>query len=144
MPRFAILVKASPTTEGKGKPSPDTPAAIGKFNAEMHAAGVLLGGEGLRPTSDGYRVRFSATDDDVSVVSGPFDLEQQSTISGWWLVKVKDADEALSWAKRIPFRGNQNAEVEIRRVSEVDDFPMTEEQKQREKALRAEVEGKKD
>lgn len=143
MPRYAILIKASLMTEGKGKPSSDTLAAVGKFNEEMHAAGVLLGGEGLRPTSGGYRVRFSATDDEVTVLSGPFDLKEQSTISGWWVAKVKDGEEALGWAKRIPFRGNQNAEVEIRRLSEMKDFDMTEEQKQREGALRAEIEGKR-
>jgi hypothetical protein len=63
MPRYAILIKATLTTEGKGTAAPDTLEAIGKFNEEMVAAGILLGGEGLRPTSEGYRVRFSAGDD---------------------------------------------------------------------------------
>ncbi|KFA67194.1 hypothetical protein S40285_09673 [Stachybotrys chlorohalonatus IBT 40285] len=142
MTRYVILVKASLTTEGKGKASPDILTAVGKFNDEMNAAGVLAGGEGLRPTSEGYRVRFSATHDEVEVLNGPFDLKEQSTISGWWLVKVKDGEEALSWAKKIPFRGTQNAEVEIRRLSEVDDFDMSDEQKQREESLRKEIEGK--
>ncbi|KAH6679940.1 hypothetical protein F5X68DRAFT_212389 [Plectosphaerella plurivora] len=142
MPRYAILIKATVTTEGKGTPAADTLTAIGKFNEEMVAAGILLGGEGLRPISEGYRVRFSAGDDAPSVINGPFDLKDQSTISGWWVIKVKDGEEALSWAKRIPFRGSQNAEVEVRRVSEMEDFDMTEEQKERETTLRAEVEGR--
>ena len=140
MPRYAILVIASPTTEGKGTPSPGTLAAIGKFNEEMNAAGVLLAGEGLRPTAHGYRVRFTAGADDVAVSAGSFDLAEQSTVSGWWVIRVKDAEEALGWAKRIPFKGN--AEVEVRLVSEVDDFNMTEEEKEREEKLRAAVEGK--
>jgi hypothetical protein len=137
-----LLIKASPTTEGKGKASTDTLTAIGKFNEEMVAAGILLGGEGLRPTSEGLRVRFSALEEEVSVLNGPFDIKEQSTISGWWVIKVMDGEEALNWAKRIPFRGTQNAEVEIRRLIEMDDFDMTDEQKQREEALRAKVEGK--
>ncbi|KAK3898599.1 hypothetical protein C8A05DRAFT_37814 [Staphylotrichum tortipilum] len=139
MPRYAILVKASPTTEGKGTPSPATLTAIGKFNEEMNAAHVLLAGEGLRPTSAGYRVHFTAGADDIAVEAGPFDLAEQSTISGWWVIRVKDAEEALGWAKRIPFRGTQNAEVEVRLVGEVDDYNMTEEQREREEALRAKV-----
>lgn len=139
MPRYAILIKASLTAEGKGSPAPDTLTAIGKFNEEMVDAGILLGGEGLRPNSEGYRVRFSAGDDAPAVVNGPFDLKEQSTIS---VIKVKDGEEALNWAKRIPFRGTQNAEVEVRRVSEMEDFAMTDDQKDREAALRAEVEGK--
>ncbi len=137
MPRYAILVKASPITEGKGTPSPDTITAIGAFNEEMNAAGVLLAGEGLRPTTHGYRVRFAAGE--VSAVAGPFDLAEQSTVSGWWVIKVKDGEEALGWAKRIPFK---NAEVEVRLVSEVEDFEMTAEQREREEKLREEVAGK--
>jgi hypothetical protein len=58
------------------------------------------------------------------------------------VIKVKDGEEALSWARRIPFRGSQNAEVEVRRLSEMEDFDMTEEQQDRETKLRAEVEGR--
>ncbi|KAK3897685.1 hypothetical protein C8A05DRAFT_47780 [Staphylotrichum tortipilum] len=130
MPRYAILINASLTTEGKGKASPDTLAAVGEFNEEMHAVSALLSGEGLRPTSDGYRVRFSATEDEVAILNGPFDLKDQSTISGGWAIKVKDGEEALSWAKRIS------------RLRGMEEFNVTEEQKQREEALRAEVEGK--
>lgn len=143
MPRYAILIKATLTTEGKGTPSPSTLAAIGKFNEEMHAAGILLGGEGLRPTSvEGYRVRFSATSDDPQVLNGPFDIKEQSTVSGWWVIRAEDGEEALGWAKRIPFRGTQNAEVEVRRVSEAEDFEMSDEMKDREETMRAEIEGR--
>ncbi|KAH7324822.1 hypothetical protein B0I35DRAFT_170446 [Stachybotrys elegans] len=141
MPRYAILIKATPTTEGKGTAAPETLSAVAKFNEEMHSAGILLGGEGLRPTSEeGYRLRFSDTTDKPELLLGPFDLQQQSTISGWWLIQVKNAEEALDWATRIPFRGKQNAEVELRRVSELADFSMTEGQKKREIELRKEIE----
>ncbi|KAI9163669.1 hypothetical protein HJFPF1_05291 [Paramyrothecium foliicola] len=142
MPRYAILIKATSTSEGKGKPSADTLAAVAKFNEEMHVAGVLLGGEGLRPTSEGYRVKFSAAQEEVEIIPGPLDLQQQSTISGWWIIKAESGEDALRWAKKIPFRGTQNAEVEIRRISTPEDFEMTDDLKKREEVLRAEIEGK--
>lgn len=142
MPRYAILIKASLTSEGKGKPSANILAAVGKFNEEMHTAGVLLGGEGLRPSSEGHRVKFSASQAEVEVIPGPIDLKQQSTISGWWIIKAESGEEALEWAKKIPFRGTQNAEVEVRRISETEDFDMSDDLKQREEILRAKMEGK--
>lgn len=61
-----------------------------------------------------------------------------TVMSGWWIIKAKDAEEALGWAKKIPFN---EGHVELRRISEMDDFDgvMTEEQKERERKLCAEI-----
>jgi len=140
MPRYIMLLGATPASDGVGGgdiPTTEILAACGKFNEEMNAAGILLGGEGLRATShDGYRVKFSTSAPEV--IKGPFDLAEQATISGWWLVRTKNVEEALEWAKKIPFTEGQ---VEIRRLAEAEDFgdEFTPELREREEKLREEV-----
>jgi hypothetical protein len=140
MSRYIILVGATPAAEGKAGPPPaEMLAAVAKLNEEMNAAGILLGGEGLQPTSkDGYRVNFS-TSGPPKAKKGPFDLAEQATVSGWWIVRTKDVEEALEWAKKIPFKEGY---VEIRRISEASDFgeEFTPEMREREEKLREEVE----
>ncbi|KAL8366156.1 hypothetical protein RB595_004771 [Gaeumannomyces hyphopodioides] len=140
MPRYIIIVKApEATTEGCAFASKaDMFEAIGKFNAELVAAGAMLGGEGLRPSAqDSYRVHFQGSGGaEPRVEKGPFPSE--NLMSGWWIVKANDVEEALGWAKKIPFT---EAHVELRRISELDDFDgvMTEEQKERERKLCADI-----
>ncbi|KLU89746.1 hypothetical protein MAPG_08715 [Magnaporthiopsis poae ATCC 64411] len=140
MPRYIIIVKTpeSSTEDCAIGCKADMFEAIGKFNEELVAAGVMLGGEGLRPSAqEGYRVHFQGSGGaEPKVEKGPFPSE--SLMSGWWIVKAKDADEALEWAKKIPFK---EGHVELRRISEMDDFDgvMTEEQKERERKLCADM-----
>ncbi len=114
--RFMILVKASPESEAGVLPSHDELAEMGRFNEELVKAGVLLAGEGLHPTSNGYRVRFDGSD--RAVVDGPF-TETRELLAGFWLIQVKSPEEAVEWVKRIPFK---EGEVEIRRVFDTEDF----------------------
>ncbi len=137
--RFMILVKASPESEAGVLPSHDELAEMGRFNEELVKAGVLLAGEGLHPTSNGYRVRFDGSD--RAVVDGPF-TETRELLAGFWLIQVKSPEEAVEWVKRIPFK---EGEVEIRRVFESEDFAASDptgELREAEDRLRQQVEAR--
>jgi hypothetical protein len=132
--RFMIIVKGTPAEENNPAPSSELIAEMGKFNAELIEAGVLLAGEGLQPSKFGAKVRFGK--DKQEVVDGPF-TEAKELIGGFWILSVKDLAEAVAWARRIPFT---EGEVEVRRVSEVTDFvedDISREALQTEAALRA-------
>ena len=137
--RFMMIVKASPESEAGVMPSEAELAEMGKFNEEMVNAGVMLAGEGLHPSSNGARVRFSGGR--PTVIDGPF-AESKELIAGFWIIDVKSRDEALAWARRIPFR---DGEVEIRQVFEIEDFgdAATPEIREHEARLREQVEGQR-
>jgi len=115
--RVMVIVKASKDFEAGLMPSPKLLAEMGKFNQELIKAGVLLGADGLQPSSKGKRVRFSGQQ--RTVIDGPFS-EAKELVGGYWLWQVKSIDEAVEWLKRAPF--DQETEVEIRPVREAADF----------------------
>src|SRR5260221_8153150 len=115
--RFMILVKADKNSEAGKFPSAELMAAMGRFNEEMVKAGVMLGGEGLHPSSKGARVKFTGTQ--RTVTDGPF-TETKELIAGYWLIEVKSMEEAIEWTRRMP---GADGEVEIRQVFELSDFP---------------------
>jgi hypothetical protein len=134
-----ILVKANADSEAGVMPTYEELAEMGKFNEELVKAGILLAGEGLHPSSKGYRVQFSGSD--RSVVDGPF-TETKELLAGFWLIQVKSPEEAVEWVKRIPFR---EGEVEIRRVFDTEDFAPadpTGELREAENRLREQVEAR--
>ncbi|MFB9904008.1 YciI family protein [Allokutzneria oryzae] len=133
--RFMVLVKATKDSEAGVMPSADELNAMGKFNAELVEAGVLLAGDGLHPSSKGARVRFDG--DKRTVVDGPF-AETKELIAGFWIIDVKSLDEAIAWVKRVPFDGSPESEIEIRQVFEAADFApeMTPEMQAAENRLR--------
>jgi hypothetical protein len=112
-----VVVKASKDYEAGIMPSQKLLADMGKFNQELMQAGVFVGGDGLRPSSKGKRVRFSGQQ--RTVTDGPFS-ETKELIGGYWLWQVKSIEEAVEWVKRAPF--DQDTEVEIRPVFEAADF----------------------
>jgi hypothetical protein len=117
--RYLMIVKATPTSE-RGEFPPDAEkmfADMAAFNNEMIAAGVMLDGAGLKPSSAGKRVRFKGRGDTL-VTDGPF-AETKELIAGFWIIQCKDMDEALSWARRVPF---DDGEVELRPYHEPEDF----------------------
>ena len=135
--RFMILVKASKESEAGQFPSAELIAAMGRFNEEMVAAGVMLAGEGLHPSSAGARVKFSGRQ--RTVTEGPFPHASE-LVAGFWLIQVPSRAEALAWVSRIPFADGE--EVELRRVFEAEDFPaesMPPAEVAREQALRDEM-----
>ncbi len=113
--RYMIMVKM---TEPSPPPSSELLAAMGQLNAEMIAAGVLLAGEGLQPSKSGAKVKMDGGK--LVVKDGPF-AEAKELIGGFWIIKADSLDEAISWVKKIPM-WNEGDEVEVRRVSEVEDF----------------------
>jgi hypothetical protein len=135
--RVMVIVKATTNSEAGVLPSKKLLTDMGNFNEELVKAGLLLAGDGLRPSSHGKRVRFSGGK--RTVVDGPF-TETKELVAGFWIWKVKSRQEALDWAKRIPFR--EGEVVEIRQVFETEDFgeSLTPELRAQEDRLRAESE----
>lgn len=135
--RFMVIVKASADSEAGKMPSEALLAAMGKYNEELADAGILLAGEGLQPSSQGARVRFSG--DRRTVLDGPF-AETKELIAGYWIWQVKSKEEAIEWVKRCPnpMPGTE-AEIEIRPIFETEDFgpELTPELREQEERLRA-------
>ncbi len=114
--RVVVLVKATEQSEAGEMPSEELLSEMMGFNEELVKAGVMLAGEGLHPSSEGARVRFSGGR--KTVIDGPF-AETKELIAGFWLWQVKSKAEAIEWLKRAPF---DETEVEIRQVFETEDF----------------------
>lgn len=116
--RFMLQVRADTKTEAGVMPSAGLVAAMGKFNEAMIAAGIMLAADGLHPSSKGARVVFS--DAGPRVVEPPF-AEPNELIAGFWIIDVTSRQEAIDWAKRVPFE--PGGAIEIRQVFEAADFP---------------------
>ena len=116
--RFMMQVRADKKTESGVLPSKELVAAMGKFNEAMAKAGVMLAGDGLQPSSKGARITFSGAK--RTVTEGPFP-EAKELIAGFWMIRVKSKQEAIEWAKRVPFADGEV--VEVRQVFEASDFP---------------------
>ena len=140
--RFMILVKATPETERGEMPTSEELDAMGKFNAEMVKAGVMLAGEGLHPSSTGARVIKDGKS--TTVVDGPF-AETKELLAGFWILDVSSYEEALEWAKRAPQPSPGSGEfvLEVRKVFADEDFTnATPEQLAAEQKLRARIESR--
>jgi len=138
--RVMVIVKASKESEAGEMPSEKILTDMGNYNEQLVKAGVMLAGEGLHPTSKGKRIRFSGSE--RTVIDGPF-AETKELIAGYWVWKVKNMDEAVSWLKRAPFDGG--TEIEIRPIFETEDFgkEFTPEARAQEERLRAQMESRK-
>lgn len=117
--RVVVFVKATEDSEAGVMPSNELGEAMGKFNEELINAGVMLGGDGLRPSSQGKRVAFDGAS--RTVIDGPF-AETRELVAGYWIWEVKDMDEALEWVKRCPNPMPGPSEIEIRPVLDMADF----------------------
>jgi hypothetical protein len=121
--RFMMMIKANNDTEAGVMPEEKTLDAMARYNEELVKAGVLLDGMGLQPSSKGARVRFSRGK--PTVIDGPF-TESKELIAGFWLIQVKSKEEAIEWAKRVPFDPDVHmggeGEIEVRQVFELEDF----------------------
>lgn len=122
--RFMMMVKASEKSEAGILPSQEQLAAMAKYNEELVNSGVMLAGDGLQPSSKGARVKFSGGTQ--TVVDGPFP-ETKDLIAGYWIIRVKSKEEAIEWARRVPFGrppfdDGEDGEIEIRQIFELEDF----------------------
>jgi hypothetical protein len=117
--RFMMMVKADRDSEASVPPSPELVAEMDAWNDELMKSGVLIGGDGLHPSSKGARVRYSKGR--TAVIEGPF-AETEQLIAGYALFELPSMDEAIELAKQFPNPDNQDYEIEIRQVFEEDDF----------------------
>ena len=139
--RVMVLVKATTDSEAGFMPSTQLIEDMFNYNQELFQAGIMKGGEGLKPSSEGKRVAFDGSD--RTVLDGPFPAVGE-LVAGFWLWEVKDMDEALDWVKRCPNPMPGPSEIEIRPLFEMEDFGdgLTPELAEQEERLREELEGR--
>lgn len=123
--RFMIIVRATPETEAEDHPLPEDEAvlpAMLAYHDELARAGVLLEGNGLKPSRHGWRIRYQ--DGRRQRIDGPF-AETRELIAGYTLIQVRSREEAMEWARRFPAPLGEKvpAEIEVRELYEDSDFP---------------------
>ena len=119
--RFMIIVKATADSEAGVVPPDALLAEMAGHHEELAQAGVLLDGSGLQPSATGWRIRYAGGQ--RRVIDGPF-AESKELVAGYTLIQVRSEAEALEWSRRFPApHGAQaDAEIEVRRLFEPDDF----------------------
>jgi len=117
--RVMVLVKATRDSEAGIMPPTELLEAMGKYNEQLVNAGIMLDGEGLKPSVEGKRVGFDGPS--RTVIDGPF-AETRELVAGFWMWEVKDLAEAVEWVKRCPNPMLGPSEIEIRPVFEAADF----------------------
>lgn len=119
--RSMILVKATEDSEAGVMPTEEDMAPMAEYHEELARAGVLLDASGLRPSSDGWRVRYAG--DERTVIDGPF-TETKEPVAGYTLIEVASREEAIGWTRRFPnpaLDGGE-CEIEVRPLLELEDF----------------------
>lgn len=121
--RFMIIVRATATSEAEASPVDSIDRKIiddmTAYHEELQKAGVLLDGNGLKPSARGWRIRYEGAK--RTVIDGPF-AEVKELIAGYTLIQVKSREEALEWARRFPRPFEGDCEVEVRELYELEDF----------------------
>jgi hypothetical protein len=117
--RVMVFVKATEDSEAGLMPKTEMFEAMGKFNEELVEAGIMMAGDGLKPSKVGKRIAFDGPK--RSVIDGPF-AETRELVAGYWIWEVKDMAEAVEWAKRCPNPMPGPSELEIRPFYEAEDF----------------------
>ena len=117
--KVTVLVKATPDSEAGVMPTQELLTAMGEFNASLIKAGILLAGEGLRPSRQGKRVHFSGKT--RTVTDGPF-AEAKELVAGFWIWQVRSIEEAVEWVRRCPNPMLTDSDIEIRPLFGPEDF----------------------
>jgi hypothetical protein len=117
--RVMVIVKADKQTEAGVMPTEQLLSDMGTYNEQLVKAGIMLAGDGLKPSSQGARIVFSGKK--RTVVDGPF-AETKELIAGYWIWQVKSMEEAIEWAKRCPNPTGEESVLEIRPFFETSDF----------------------
>jgi hypothetical protein len=137
--KVMVIVKATKNSEAGQLPSEKLMTDMMNFNEQLVKAGIMLDGDGLRPSSQGKRILFSGGK--KTVVDGPF-AETKELVAGYWVWQVRSMDEAMEWAKKCPdpMPGEEGV-LEIRPFYEYDDFgkEFTPELRAKEESLRAQI-----
>ena len=118
--KVMVMVKASPSSEEGKMPSEALMAAMGEYNEALVAAGIMDSGDGLKPTKEGYRVRFDGTE--RVVTKGPF-VETNELVAGYWIWNVASMEDAIEWVKKCPNpMEDEISDIEIRPYFTMEDF----------------------
>ena len=117
--RVMVLVKATAESEAGEMPSEEMFAAMTSFNEQLVDAGIMVSGDGLKPSSYGARIRFDG--DGRTVTPGPFAATNE-LVAGFWIWEVASMDEAIEWAKRCPNPMPGPSDLEIRPFYTAEDF----------------------
>jgi hypothetical protein len=117
--RVVVFVKATPDSEAGLMAPPELLVEMGKYNEALVDAGIMKGGDGLKPSSQGKRIAFDGAS--RTVLDGPF-AETKELVAGYWLWEVRDMDHAIEWVKKCPNPMPGPSEIEIRLVYEFSDF----------------------
>jgi hypothetical protein len=117
--RFMILVKGSKDSEAGAMPEENLIAEMATYHEELQKAGALVDASGLRPSSKGWRIRYSGGK--RKLIDGPF-TETKELIAGYTIIKAKSRQEAIEWTKRFPNPSNEDGEIEVRQLFELEDF----------------------
>lgn len=127
--RYMVALKSDQATESGALPTPEALTQMGALMEELARSGALLGGEGLKPSATGARIRFDGAK--RTVIDGPFS-ETKELIAGYSIIQVKSRDEAIAFAKRwlqihtatsrVPL---ESSELEVRPLFETEDFPVS-------------------
>lgn len=119
--KVMVIVKSNGADEEKVEPTTEMFAAMGAYNEQLVKAGVMLDGDGLKPSRAGVQVVFQGGT--TSVVDGPF-TESKEVIGGYWVWEVRTLEEAIEWAKRCPSDSNGDVRslLEIRPYATMEDF----------------------
>ena len=137
--KVMVIVKATKNSEAGVLPSHELLDKMTKFNEELVKAGIMLAGDGLKPSVNGKRIRFSGSK--RTVVDGPF-AEVKELVAGYWIWQVKSIDEAVEWARRCPDpMPGEEGELEIRPFYDIEDFGeiLTPEVRERNARLQSEM-----
>ena len=122
--RVMVIGKATKETEAQNTPldvegGAEMFEAMEKYTEELVKAGIVLAGDGLKPSRFGKRIHFDGTT--RSVTDGPF-TETKELVAGYSIWQVRSMDEAVEWAKRFPNSMSGPSDVEIRPLWEPEDF----------------------
>jgi len=120
--RFMILVKATRDSEAGLLPGDELISRMAEFHEELARAGALLDASGLWPSSEGWRIVHSGQER-PAMTCGPF-AETKMLIAGYTIIEVASREEAIEWSRRFPnpAMDGGEAEIEVRRLYELDDF----------------------
>lgn len=135
--KVIVFVRATASSEEGLMPGEELITAMMEYNQQLIDAGIMLGGDGIHPSSKGARVVFSGAN--RTVKHGPFPTNE--VIAGYWLWQVKSMEEAIEWVKRCPNPMLEESEIEIRPLFTAEDFgdALTPELREQEDKMRAQV-----
>jgi hypothetical protein len=117
--RYIAFIRLDPLRESSGLPTQESMAMMDEYMEPLAAEGKILGGEGLKPSAKGTRIRRMARQ--RLIVDGPF-TESKELVGGYLIVQASSLDEAIDiirpWVRihrvgqSVPFSA-----IEVRRLT---------------------------